>query len=236
MITIYTMAYNEEVFLQFMIDHYRNQFPNCKIVLYDNESTDNTAKIAADNNCEIIPFRTNNFIDDFKIRDLKNNCWKSATTDWVLVCDVDELLNISEDELKAEESKGVTIIKSEGWNMVNMEDNYDFANIKHGCRVPQYDKGYLFNHSKINEINYSCGCHSCSPRGTVKYSNSLYKLYHYKCLNPDYHVQRFHWTAKRLSLVNKKNGMGTYWLASDNDIRAGFNSGREQAKNNKIIP
>lgn len=81
MITLYTMAYNEEVFLKYMIDHYRSRFPNCRIILHDNESTDSTAAIARENNCEVINFPTNNEIDEFKITQLKNNCWKSANTD-----------------------------------------------------------------------------------------------------------------------------------------------------------
>ena len=56
MITVYTMAYNEEVFLQYMIDHYRSKFPNCHIVVYDNQSTDRTIEIALRNNCEVQNF------------------------------------------------------------------------------------------------------------------------------------------------------------------------------------
>lgn len=224
------MAYNEEVFLQYMIDHYRNKFKNCHIVLYDNQSTDKTRSIAEHNNCEIINFDTNNQIDDFKIRDLKNSCWKNATTDWVLVCDVDELLDINEDQLIIEENKGTSIIKSEGWNMVNMEDNFDFDNIKHGTRVPQYDKYYFFNKSKIKDINYVCGGHTANPVGNVKLSDMAYKLYHYKAINPDYLVERFHWTAKRLSEANKKHNMGTYWLnQKDEDIKNSFVTARNGA-------
>ena len=51
-----------------------------------------------------------------------------------------------------------------------MEDNYDFANIKHGTRVPNYDKAYLFNKKFIKDINYSAGCHTCHPIGLVKIS------------------------------------------------------------------
>ena len=45
MITIYTFTYNEELLIKFMIDHYKLRFPNCKIIVYDNESTDNTKKL-----------------------------------------------------------------------------------------------------------------------------------------------------------------------------------------------
>jgi hypothetical protein len=167
---------------------------------------------------------------------LKNNCWKDAKTDWVIVCDVDELLDISKQSLLQEEASGTTIIRSEGWNMVNMEDNYDFANIKYGTRVPQYDKYYLFNKKHISEINYVCGAHKAFPTGNIKLSNSQYKLYHYKCINPDYLVERYKLTAQRLSQINKQNNMGSYYFAEEKDIRAGFENGRISAKNTKVVP
>jgi hypothetical protein len=165
---------------------------------------------------------------------LKNNCWRNSPTDWVLICDPDELLDINQDQLKNEENTGTTVIKSEGWNMVNLEDNYDFANIKHGTRVPQYDKSYLFNKKYIRDINYSCGCHNANPIGIINRSSAVYKLYHYHCINPDYLVARYQWTAKRLSDNNKRNGMGTYNIKTEEEIRAAYEGGRSQARNSKV--
>ena len=54
MITIYTIAYNEEVMLPFMIKWYRERFPECKIVVYDNFSTDKTEEIALSNDCQVV--------------------------------------------------------------------------------------------------------------------------------------------------------------------------------------
>lgn len=233
MITIYTMAFNEEVFLQYMIDHYRERFPNCNIVLYDNESTDNTVNIAKLNNCKIINFSTNNEIDDDKIKKLKNNCWKSSNTDWVLICDLDELLDINQESLKKEEENGATIIRSEGWTMVNMEDNLDLKNIKHGYRSQSetaYDKCMLFNKKYINEINYLPGAHQCSPKGNVKYGN-IYKMYHYRFINPDIEVKKYFSTIERLSEDNKRCGMGKERfigsaIMTEAQVRADFNGRR----------
>ena len=189
-ITVYTMAFNEELLLPHMIKHYRDRFPNCHIVVYNNNSTDNTKQIAESNNCEVIFYNTHDQVNDDMLRNLKNNCWKSAQTDWVVVCDVDEMLNITKSELINEEYKGSTIITTECWNMVNMEDNYDFENVKHGIREPMYDKRILFNKKHINNINYVHGCHKCNPIGNIKYSEQNYKLYHYKYFNPEYSVMR----------------------------------------------
>lgn len=228
------MAFNEELLIQFMIDHYRSRFSGCKIIVRDNQSTDNTAQIALNNGCEVLEYNTNSEIDDIKLRDLKNNCWKNAATDWVLVCDVDELLDITLEDLQKEESLGSTIIKSEGYNMVNMENNYDIANIKYGERFSAYDKSYLFNKKFINEINYECGAHTSRPFGTIKYSNKAYLLYHYKLINPDFLVSRFKLTAKRLSKNNKATGMGAYNSDPEEKIRNDFEERKRKAV--RIIP
>src|SRR3989344_7410362 len=118
MITVYTITYNEEILIQFMIDHYRERFPGCRIVVYDNMSTDNTVKIALANDCEIVPFDTHNEFQDRRHMEIKNNCWKDAKTDWVLMCDLDELVNIHEAELKIEEKLGTSMIRCEFYDMI----------------------------------------------------------------------------------------------------------------------
>lgn len=224
------MAYNEEILLQFMIDHYRSRFPNCHIVVNDNESTDKTKEIALNNNCEVLTYSTNSLVDDIKLRDLKNNCWKSAQTDWVLVCDVDELLDINEKDLILEDQLGSTIIKSEGYTMVNMDDNYDFKNIKHGIRDTQYDKFFLFNKKAILDINYECGAHKANPIGSIKFSNIAYKLYHWRFIHPDLTIIRNKLTAPRLSAVNLQTGMGAYVLESEETSYKAFKDIRTRVK------
>ena len=229
-ITIYSLAYNEEALLQFKIDFYRKRFSDCKFVVFDNYSTDNTNKIAKENHCEVIMYNSNGEINDLMLRHLKNNCWKSSKTNWVLVCDVDEMLDISEQDLIDEEKLGTTIIRAEGWNMVNMEDNFDLDNIKHGMRGESYDKYYLFNKKYIQEINYNVGAHSAHPMGFVNLSNKIYKVYHYAYVNPDLMVKKYQWTAKRLSEVNKKYGMGNYCLVPEKEIRQNFKNARKIAQ------
>lgn len=228
MITIYTMAFNEETVLQFMLDHYRARFPACHIILRNNESTDNTVKIAKDNNCEIIDHNTNGFHDDFDLRDLKNNCWKDAKTDWVLIIDPDELLDINEKQLKEEEALGTTLIKPIGFEMINMEDNYDLAGIKYGLVWPEYGKTCLFNKKYITDINYNCGAHVSKPVGQVQFNTNSYNLFHYKWINPDYIVERFAATATRMSVLNKKYKMGWENLEPATKIRQEFQSRRDK--------
>lgn len=229
MITVYTITYNEKIFIQFMIDHYRKRFPGCHIVVYDNMSTDETVKIALANGCEVIPFDTDNQIQDSRYLKIKNNCWKKASTNWVLICDMDELLDINEMDLKKEEEKGTSIVKSKGYDMVNMEDNLDIANIKYGLRDPNYDKACLFNKRFINEINYTVGGHGCNPIGTAQYSKRAYKLYHYLLISESLTVKEFQIYASRLSPENLEYGWGNHYLLTPEQIHDDYAENRRLA-------
>ena len=201
-ITIYTVCYNEEIMLPFFIKWYRERFANCKIVVYDNESDDKTRKIAIENNCEVVIYSTNNKLSDGKFLEIKNNCWKDANTDWVLICDCDEHLDINEEDLKAESEKGVTIITTKGYDVVNLNEDYRIDQMNCGCNSPVYSKKVLFNKSKVKEINYLPGCHIANPKGTIVYSENVYNMFHkmyvntdngyfMKCLNNDFTVLPF---------------------------------------------
>jgi glycosyltransferase involved in cell wall biosynthesis len=229
MVTIYTVAYNESIMLPHFIKHYRTNFPECRIVVYDNMSTDDTVKIALENNCEVIPYDTGGKLSDLRYQEIKNNCWKNATTDWVLICDIDEVCDINCSDLQAEDTFGATIISFEGWNMINLKKNLDFNSITHGIRSTSYDKRYCFNKNFIREINYNMGCHAAEPQGVVIESEFTYRCRHYKYFNADYMVKRHALFASRLSEENIKIDAGTHYLYSEEQIRKEFSEARKQA-------
>lgn len=229
MITVYTVAYNEEYHIQYMINHYRERFPDCHVVVYDNHSDDNTVQIAKSNGAEVILFDSNNTLSDLKHIEIKNNCWKNASTDWVLTCDVDELLDINQEQLKHEESLGVSIIKSEGYNMVNLEGENTLETIKYGVRSDRYDKPYLFNKKLLKEINYEVGCHESKPVGTVVLSDTAYKAYHYRFISVELSIKRYKSYSKRLSKENVKNAWGLHYLKTEQELLNEFNELRGQA-------
>src|SRR3989344_1762434 len=229
MITIYTITYNEGLLIQVMIDHYRERFPGCRIVVYDNISTDDTVKIALANGCEVIPYDTGGQLQDSRYIQIKNNCWKDAKTDWVLVCDLDELLDIDEAELRREESLGTTMVRCEFYDMINMEDNVDIAGIKYGVRSPTLGKFLLFSKKFINEINYGPGAHECRPVGTILYSGRPYRVYHYASINEDVTIKKFEIYKKRLSAENLKNGWGTQYLMTPQQILKEYAEERSKA-------
>lgn len=234
-ITVYTVSYNEEIMLPFMIKHYRERFPKCHIVVYDNQSTDNTAEIARSNNCEIRYYNSGNKHDELLMWKTKNTCYKDAKTDWVLICDTDELLDISEDQLKQEEENGVTKIKSICYHMVNKYDNFDLESINYGFRDIKsyngsvYDKDLLFNKKHV-DINYNgAGCHDTSSSGNVVNSKP-YNLFHYKYCNENYFVNKRAVTnLNRLNDRDRKYGYGVECLRGEQKLREEYHYVRDHS-------
>lgn len=222
MITIYGICYNEKLMLPFFIKHYRVMFPNCRIVIYDNQSTDASIQIATDNNCEVITYNTNNKLSDEMYLKIKNNCWKTALTDWVLISDIDEHLQIDQEMLANEELNGSTVISFHGYNMVNHENDLNIAGINKGFRATSYDKRYLFNKREIREINYAPGCHKAFPEGVVKLSSINYICRHYKYVNVEYMIKRHAMFAARLSPENLRAGWGGHYQNTEEEIRKEF--------------
>lgn len=230
MLTIFTITYNEELVLTHFIKWYRSRFADCTIVVYDNESTDNTEQIAIENNCEVVNYSTDNKLSDSAYLKIKNNAWKQADTDWVMVVDCDEFVDVTENDLIQLESNKKTIVSAVGFNMCNVEGLTELADIKHGVRAEQYDKSILFNKKYINEINYEAGCHSCNPKGLVKYSAGLFNLYHMILINEQALVDKYLRNANRMSDENKRNKWGHHYLQSEEIVRANYKHGLELAK------
>jgi len=225
-LTIYTITYNEQFILPFFIKWYRDRFPECKIVVFDNMSIDNTVKIALENNCEVRQYDTEGKLSDSKYLEIKNNCWKDAKTDWVLITDADEFLDIKPEDLNTDQ----TLFKSKGYNMCNVESLENVLDIKHGIEAVQYDKVVCFNKRYIKEINYTPGCHSCNPKGDVIYTSKTPKLLHMKFINEDLLVEKYKSYASRLSEENLKQNWGYHYKEQENNIRESFRNHLKIAK------
>lgn len=225
MITVYTLCYNEEFILPYFIKHYRNIFNNCEIVIYDNMSTDNTINIAKKNECKIIPFDTNNRLDTIRLAEIKNSCWKTSNTDWNIVCDVDEFLQIKKTDL----NDHFTIAKTEGYNMHNLNSKFkSFNEITHGTREVNYDKLILFNKKYINDMNYDAGAHKANPVGNIIYSKKTFKLLHYHFLDLNMIIEKYANRQHRKSERNKRLNMSVHYDKTIDQIK-------EKYFNNRII-
>ena len=91
-IAVYTITYNEEDILPFFIEYY-SKFAD-DIIIYDNNSTDNTVQIAKQYSkvSKIINVDTNDRLDDNMYIEIRNSCWKDSDYDYVILVDADEFI------------------------------------------------------------------------------------------------------------------------------------------------
>ncbi len=226
-ITIYVLAYNEIHRMKFMIDHYRARFPQCNIVVYDNASNDGSPQVARDNGCEVRDYShlSGGTLNDGLHARMKSSVWKDAPTDWVIIADLDEMLDITAAELAEEEAKGTTIITTEAYTMINMGNDYDLDKMSKeskGIRDGGYDKKICFNKKFIKDINFGVGSHSANPVGEVKFSEKAYIIHHWRDLNEDHLVQKSGATAQRLSADNRRFGWGYQCTRPEAELRADY--------------
>lgn len=209
---IYTTTWNNELFIQDFIDFYRNKFENCKITIYDNESTDNTVEICLKNNCEVIPFYTNNSMDELSLIKIRNNCWKSSDSKFIIVCDSDEWIDVNPSDLQ---NANWNIMKCEGYELVGNDETMD--DLKYGIPSNIYSKPILFLKNEISEMNFSQGNHHINPMPYNGYNikiGSGIKLYHTKFRNMDYSINRQVNIGKRISENYLEKGWNTHFLLS----------------------
>lgn len=203
----YILAFNEAETIHLTVKHYQ-QFCD-RICIYDNFSTDNTRDICDALGCEIRPFGMVGVLDDKEYLKIKNHCWKGSKADWAIVCDADEILQITYDDLL--EAKG-TIFRTNGFNIFSNEMPVDnWSEIMTGLPDIKYSKQILFDPQAIKEINYQYGCHEFAkpPHGEVVYCDLEPTLFHYKHIGgPKRVADRHALYASRLSDFNRKWKLG----------------------------
>ena len=224
MITIHQICYNEIKLLQFAYNFYKKRFPNAIFVLHDNGSNDGSVELAKKLGYEIILFDTNNQMDDSVMANLRNNCWKNDTTDWTMVVDMDELIDINEESLMKQQMMGTNVINTFGFNMVNTSNDFNLENIDSGFREDIiYDKCLIFNKKFVETMDWTVGCHQCNPKGTdIRFSSDRFTLLHYKYINEDYIVNRYELLKNRQSSNNINNNWCYHYNIEQTQLRNYF--------------
>jgi len=130
--------------------------------------------------------------------DFYNHSWKQrrGRADWVIICNIDE--HLYHPDLRsylASLPPDITLIQAEGYQMVSETfpavDVVLSDHIRTGLRYEFFDKSAIFAPDAIREINFIPGRHEAKPEGVVKLPpNREVKLLHYKCLGPEYLVER----------------------------------------------
>lgn len=231
--TLYFINWNDSFYLPFIKKHY-SHFCH-RIVMYDNYSTDNSREIAKNLGFEVVLFGKEGELNDKEYLEVKNNCWKNNTDDWVIVCDADEflwhpyILNF----LVAAKIEKKTIINTKGFNIFSQYlPKEDIMEIKKGLQDNNYSKRVIFNPKEITEINYVYGCHVSNPTGNIKYYYADFTLFHYRNIGgPQRLIDRHAIYRDRMSEINKRLGLGIHYRQTDEqrlkDWQESYNKSQE---------
>lgn len=222
-VEIHIVTFNEELILPYTLRHYRT-FAS-KIIVHDGGSTDRTVEIAKATGAVVIPWDTAGKINDTLLRQLKENCWKNTTADWVGVVDADEFLYFpcgAEAALNAYEKVALAVVKPHGYEMVSETlptgDGQIYDEIKMGADDNRwYAKPCFFSAKRVSEIHFSAGAHECSVvvNGTLRmgnptrFSEPAAHLLHYHHIGSVERIgAKYDGNKARFSEENKKHGWG----------------------------
>jgi glycosyltransferase involved in cell wall biosynthesis len=207
-INVFLLCYNESALLPHTIKHYKKYLPSCKITVYDNESTDNSAQIAKELGCSVIFWNSNNILNEEIQIYLRNTIWHESKG-WIIVADMDEFLCITEDDLRNEMNNGVTILKIKGYDMIGESQTLDLTDIDLQ-EITKYvensgeDKYLCFFREPIIDMNYGPGSHICYPCGTTIYSSNVYINKHMNYLGLNFIINKLTERYKRSEKMRKK--------------------------------
>jgi hypothetical protein len=229
MINIYAPAYNESLMIGYFYRHYKQRFPKAKFTLIDNDSIDYTVPIAFSLGFDVMRYDTGGQLDDPSLLATKMLCWKTDKG-WVLVCDMDEWLDINEDDLWDEYDNGTTVIQSKGYDMCNVDNVPNLFDVKYGVPNDRFNKQVLFRADKIEEMGWNMGCHTANPKGEVVYSKKIYNLWHMKYWNVHYMVDRYKRLQARKSEKNHKANYGIQYAMSEEQILNEYNAMMQKAQ------
>jgi hypothetical protein len=131
------------------------------------------------------------------------------------MCDMDERLDATQEELEEETRKGTTVITTQGVNMVGESKTADYSDInlfdiQKGFYDDNMSKRICFKYPTVS-MEYWYGAHKCFPQGHVVYSEKTYFLKHYDFLGEEYLVEkhRKRWERNHLS---RSNGLNQHYF------------------------
>jgi hypothetical protein len=214
-----------------------------RITVYDNFSTDGSREWLSANGTVVVDDAAQGSLDDRLLKDQKNSVWKASRgrADWVVVCDLDELVFISDlpRRLAWCSENGISCIKLKGFNMVSdvlpthAGQIYDRPEFRVGAANPLFsNKVALFRPDLVDEINYHEGAHVAEPEGQgwLYGEDSHFALLHYKWLGPvSFIARRFEDRARNLSVDNRTRGYSLHFRDDEAKITGQIEEIRKRA-------
>lgn len=221
---------------------YWQQLPIRNIYLLDNETTDGSVDLIRQHFPHVYNLPQLGKFSDLCVLAFKNQLWKQwsrGQVDFVVVCDFDEV--VYAENIYAELQK----MKDAGGSIANLrslcvwctDENFpsdtDLIHKQNGMFFrydKQYDKKILFDPNKLTEINYSPGCHLCSPQGDVKWYDANIRMFHFSHLGLKYFLSRRAAQGVNLSDDNIRRGWGMEFVESAQSLTRGYWSYKDEVK------
>lgn len=225
---VFVPVWNEEKIILDFIQWYRSRVPGCLITIFDNYSTDDTTKIALENECEVRFFNSGDEMDEATLIKVRNNCWKESEAHWCLVVDADELVDINTEFLTTNNTGN--IFKCVGYEMFGTEtDTVD--TLVNGLPSAGYCKPVLFR-NWFKEINFAPGSHSADPvlRDNLPFSiiwdETSVNLYHTKWRSWSNGIERAKLLADRRSNHSRMMGWNFHYGLDESIHKDYYDNGR----------
>jgi glycosyltransferase involved in cell wall biosynthesis len=165
-IDVYSVCHNEAEFLPYFLSHYET-FAR-QIIVYDNHSTDSSRDILRSHpKVRLIEgFGQPDVFEEDDLTALRNTCWKGSDADWVIVCDIDELLHA--EDLPGELRRvGRPMVKPQGIDLVHAampEPGRRIIDTIHtGLLNDASSKPILFQPLALRETQFTGGSHAANP-------------------------------------------------------------------------
>ena len=172
-IEIYTVTKDSGLYIPFFLDHYKSRFPNCIINIYNNGIPDTMLKLCKENQCNIIPWGP---YSEKKLQITKNTCWQKSKADWVIVCDIDEIVDVTLADIEAL-PEDVNIITFCGYQMLSRKYTaVPLEDLTHGNLDTGYSKYVMFKPA-FKRVIYDMGAHTARLSGIT--SKKVFNLLHY---------------------------------------------------------
>lgn len=232
---VYAFCWNDETLIPAFLKHYEQAD---EIFVYDNMSTDSSASIVELHGRKVIPYDTNNCLNDKVQGSLRSSIWENSKgkADFVIIQDLDEFIHFPNfpNDLKGAlqdlKEKNVTSARSICYNIIfedqewlrvleNIENISSISQIFKGKKDNQaainsgrFDKVLVFNPNVFDSVTFSMGGHSWVPKPAVNNRPCSEPdrpiLVHYKHLGKHYEYERRVVTRERIKHQWDKNGKG----------------------------
>ena len=224
-IEAYIICWNEARILPWVLDYWHAAGID-KLIVYDNRSDDDTLRLLSEYPMciEVRQYDSGDRANDWIYRDIKCNCWKDSDADWVFVGDTDEVLFTPrriKDYLKDVESPVLQpcLYQLVSWTLPTYDKSRGLLHGYPGVRLQRLgpNKVNLFQPSKVSDLQYSLGAHTCSPMYNgqpvpIDYRKDL-SWFHLKNLGVEYLLQRNAQLYHRLpQQVRDEGRIATHYL------------------------